>query len=174
MTSPHVVPASTNPHLDRLGGAEAVARLVDAFYGAMDRRTDARVLRAMHADDLTETKAVLVMYLVEWLGGLRQYSAERGPPRLGRVHRPFAIDAAARIAWMNCMDEALNTVCTDLGLRNELLVAFGKLAVHLQNRHAPEPTATEGATQAMPPAPHEDAVPQGITTRTLNHPWRSR
>lgn len=176
MTRLHVVAASANPHLDRLGGAEAVARLVDAFYGAMDRRADARVLRAMHAADLTETKAVLVMYLVEWLGGARQYSAERGAPRLGRVHRPFAIDAAARIAWMNCMDEALNTVCKDAGLHNELLVTFGKLAVHLQNRHAPGPPAPEGKAKAkaMPTPLHDHTVPQGITTRTLNHPWRSR
>jgi hemoglobin len=176
MTTLHVVPKSANPHLDRLGGREAVARLVDAFYGAMDRRADARVLRAMHADDLAETKAVLVMYLVEWLGGARQYSAERGPPRLGRVHRPFAIDAAARIAWMNCMDEALNAECTDAGLRNELLVAFGKLAVHLQNRHEPAPTAPDSKAQAaaMPSPVQEHTAPQGITTRTLHHPWRSR
>jgi hemoglobin len=174
MATLHAVPATANPHLDKLGGAGAVARLVEAFYGAMDRRPDARVLRAMHAADLTDTKAVLVMYLVEWLGGARQYTAQRGPPRLGRVHRPFAIDAAARTAWMQCMGEALDTVCTDPGLRDELLVAFGKLALHLQNRHEPDPGAREGATEATPAAPREDTAAQGITTRTPNHPWRSR
>jgi hemoglobin len=165
MSTLHAAPAQANPHLDRLGGTAAVVRLVDAFYGAMDHRPDARSLRAMHAADLHDTKAVLVMYLVEWLGGPRQYSAQRGPPRLGRVHAPFAIDAAARDAWMACMDEALGAVCEDDGLRHDLRKAFGKLAAHLQNRHAPEP--------AQPIAP-EGLAPQGLTTRTLHHPWRSR
>jgi hemoglobin len=135
MTTLHAVPAHANPHLDKLGGADAVVRLVDAFYGAMDRRPDARTLRAMHASDLTETKAVLVIYLIEWLGGPKQYSAERGPPRLGRVHRPFHIDESARLAWMACMDDALGAVCEDDGLRHDLRSAFGKLAAHLQNHH---------------------------------------
>jgi hemoglobin len=125
--------ATPNPHLQRLGGAPVVVRLVDAFYGAMDTRADARALRAMHAEDLTRTKAVLVLYLTEWLGGPRQYTAERGAPRLGRVHRPFPIDAAASAAWMACMRQALLEVCADVALRGELEAAFAKLAAHLQN-----------------------------------------
>jgi hemoglobin len=171
MTTLHVVPAQANPHLARLGGRGAVVRLVDAFYGAMDRREDARVLRAMHAADLTETRAVLVMYLVEWLGGPRQYSAERGPPRLGRVHRPFAIDSSARLAWMACMDEALGAVCQDDDLRHDLRAAFGKLAAHLQNRHEP---AQDAAAAAAPPTAPTDAQAHGLSVRNLHHPWRSR
>ena len=128
--------APPNPHLTRLGGVAAVQRLVAAFYQAMDTRPDTRVLRAMHADDLSDTQAVLVLYLTEWLGGPRQYSALRGPPRLGRVHRPFAIDADARDAWMACMDQALAQVCTDAGLRDALHDAFASLATHLQNHPA--------------------------------------
>jgi hemoglobin len=171
MTALHAVPAQANPHLARLGGRDAVVRLVDAFYGAMDRRADAKTLRAMHAADLSETKAVLVMYLVEWLGGPRQYTAERGPPRLGRVHRPFAIDSAARQAWIACMDDALGAVCEDDGLRHDLRAAFGKLAAHLQNRHAPERAAT---AEAAPEAPPHDPSAHGLSVRNLHHPWRSR
>lgn len=123
-----------NPHFDRLGGAPAVRRLVDAFYAAMDTREDARTIRAMHAPDLTATKAVLVAYLSEWLGGPRHYSAERGAPRLRRVHLPFAIDPAAADAWLACMQRALEQCCTDSALRNELIAAFSKVARHLINQ----------------------------------------
>lgn len=125
------IAVATNPHFARLGGEAAVVRLVDAFYAAMDERADARVIRAMHAHDLGPTKAVLVSYLCEWLGGPKRYSAERGAPRLGRVHRPFNLDAAAADAWLACMRQALDTTCTDAPLRGELMAAFTKIARHL-------------------------------------------
>lgn len=125
------IPVVTNPHFQRLGGEPAVRRLVDAFYAAMDRRADARAIRALHAADLTHTKAVLVTYLCEWLGGPRHYTAERGAPRLRRVHAPFALDGAAADAWLACMAQALDETCADAGLRAELLAAFDKIARHL-------------------------------------------
>jgi len=146
---PVVSTRPANPHLDRLGGPAAVTRLVDAFYAAMDRLPEARTIRAMHEPDLSPTKAVLVMYLTEWLGGERQYSARRGPPRLGRVHAPFHIDAAAAQAWMACMRAALAEVCEDAVLRAELDAAFDKVARHLI-RHGPAAVA-----QPAPfPPPH--------------------
>lgn len=129
-------PVVANPHYARLGGEVAVRRLVEAFYGAMDRRSDARAIRAMHAADLSATQAVLVSYLSEWLGGPRRYSVERGAPRLRRVHLPFDIDAAAASAWLACMDEALDQSCADAPLRDELKASFAKVAHHLIN-HAP-------------------------------------
>lgn len=175
MTPLHFQPAQANPHLSRLGGEPAVVRLVDAFYDAMDHRADARVVRAMHPANLGPVKAVLVKYLVEWLGGPRHYSAERGPPRLGRVHQPFAIDAAARDAWLACMGQALELTCADAALRDELLVAFGRLAVHLHERKAAahEP-GTKPAAPSGAPAVTGVGPPQGLHTRILHHPWRSR
>lgn len=133
MTALPIVHAASNPHYQRLGGEAAIARLVDALYAAMDRREDARAIRSMHARDLTHTKAVLRLYLGEWLGGPKHYSSERGQPRLRRVHAPFRIDAAARQAWMACMHDALQQTCADEALCGELLAAFGKVADHLIN-----------------------------------------
>lgn len=141
MSALPVVNLSSNPHFMRLGGEAAVARLIEAFYGAMQRRADARAIRAMHAADLGPTKAVLKLYLAEWLGGPKQYTAHHGPPRLRRVHAPFPIDAAAREAWMACMRDALEATCSDAGLREELLAAFAKVAGHLVN--APTDSLTD-------------------------------
>jgi len=124
---------NTNPHYVRLGGLESVVRLVDAFYRAMDMRPEAAAIRAMHEADLTHTKAVLVKYFSEWMGGPKLYSPERGAPMLRRRHHPFAIDAEARDAWMLCMRQALAEVCADEGLRAELDAAFYKVADFIRN-----------------------------------------
>ena len=47
-----IVDARSNPHLDRIGGPAAVARLVAACYRAMAQREDARTVRAVHASRL--------------------------------------------------------------------------------------------------------------------------
>jgi hemoglobin len=132
-----IVDVRSNPHLDRFGGPEAVARLVAAFYRAMDTRGDAQTIRAMHAPDLTHTQAVLVKYLVEWMGGPKQYSAERGAPMLRRRHLPFDIDAAASEAWLACMRQALAETCDDADLRRELDASFTKIAKHVINTESP-------------------------------------
>lgn len=133
MSALPIVAANPNPHFQRLGGEAAVAKLVDAFYRAMDQREEARAIRAMHDADLADTKAVLRLYLAEWLGGPKRYSTERGQPRLRRVHGPFAIDANARDAWLACMRQALDEIGAEAALRDELLAAFAKVADHLQN-----------------------------------------
>jgi hemoglobin len=139
---PPLVAASPNRHYERLGGRQGIAQLVDAFYRAMDTRRDTTALRAMHAPDLTHTKAVLVQYLCEWTGGPRDYSAQRGSPMLRRRHQPFDIDAAARDAWMACMRQALAEVVADPALRAELDTAFYKIADFIRN--------TEQAGERLP------------------------
>lgn len=134
MSAPLPFIATTHPHFERLGGLPAVHRLVEAFYGAMDTRPDARTVRAMHADDLAQAKPVLVVYLAEWLGGPRLYTAERGAPHLRRVHLPFVIDAAARDAWLACMQQALQETCADAELNATLMAAFARTADHIRNR----------------------------------------
>lgn len=139
MSALPIIAATANPHYQRLGGADAVARLVEAFYAAMDSRADARAIRAMHPRDLAPVKAVLVAYFSEWLGGPKRYSAERGAPRLRRVHLPFAIDRAAAQAWLACMDQALTQIGTEPALHQELNAAFAKIAAHIENSEPTHP-----------------------------------
>ncbi len=131
--TPLPIAVTTNPHFARFGGEAAVRRLVEAFYDAMDTRADARTIRAMHAADLGATKAVLVDYLSEWMGGPKRYSATRGQPMLRRRHHPFDIDDGARNAWMACMRQALAASGAEPALCAELEAAFGKIADHIRN-----------------------------------------
>lgn len=132
-----------SPHFELLGGEAGVVRLVEAFYRHMDTRADTRELRAMHEPDLTSTKAVLVLYLCEWLGGPKDYSAQRGHPRLRQRHSGFAIGMAERDAWLTCMRAALADVGAAPALQDELMTAFFKTADWMRNTGPhPAPVST--------------------------------
>ena len=125
--------SSYNPHFAQIGGAEGIDRLVEAFYRRVDTLPAAAGIRAMHAADLEPTKAILKVYLAEWMGGPRQYTPRRGPPRLRLAHRAFAIGEAERDAWMQCMRGALQETVADASLREQLERAFFKLAETVRN-----------------------------------------
>lgn len=128
---------------ERIGGAETVDRLVEAFYRRMDTELDARRIRVMHADDLSHTKAVLKRYLTEWLGGPKLYSVEKGHPRLRQRHMGFAIASPDAEAWMLCMRGAMAETIADEAVRSHLDDTLTKLAYWMRNQpDAPEGTQT--------------------------------
>jgi hemoglobin len=99
----------------------------------MDTLPEAATIRAMHEPDLSHTKEVLVKFLIEWLGGPKVYSVERGHPRLRQKHMTFPIDEAARDAWMLCMRRAMDDVVTNATLKQQLEQAFFKTADFIRN-----------------------------------------
>lgn len=123
-----------NPHFERIGGIDAIARLTERFYLHMDTNVEARTVRDLHPADLAGPKETLFKYLVGWMGGPQWYAAERGHPRLRHRHQSFAIGDAERDAWMRCMRRALDEVVPDEALRRELTAAFEKTANFLRNR----------------------------------------
>ena len=123
----------SNPHFQMIGGEEPIARLVERFYFYMNSLPEAAVIRAMHEPDLTHTKEVLRKFLIEWLGGPKVYSAERGHPRLRQKHISFPIGEAERDAWMMCMRHAMEDVVTDATLKQQMEQAFFKTADFIRN-----------------------------------------
>lgn len=125
-----------NPHFAQIGGEAAITHLVERFYFHMNTAPEAAAIRAMHAADLSETKAVLVQFLIEWLGGPKVYSNTRGHPRLRQRHAMFGIGEAERDAWMLCMRRAVLEVVADATLRAQLDQAFLKTADFIRNQPA--------------------------------------
>ncbi|OIR17838.1 group 2 truncated hemoglobin YjbI [mine drainage metagenome] len=123
----------SNPHFESIGGEAQIIKLVDRFYQYMDTLPEASHIRAMHETDLSHTRQVLVKFLMEWLGGPKVYSAERGHPRLRQKHLHFSIGEAERDAWMLCMQRAMEDVVTDATLRRQLQQAFFKTADFIRN-----------------------------------------
>jgi hemoglobin len=123
-----------NPHFEMLGGEAEVEKLVTRFYFYMDTLPEAADIRKLHEPDLTHTKQVLVKFLIEWLGGPKVYSAERGHPKLRQKHLAFPIDEKARDAWMLCMKRAMDDVVTNATLKQQMEQAFFKTADFIRNQ----------------------------------------
>jgi hemoglobin len=126
------VDAPPSPY-ERIGGAVGVRRLVTRFYGLMADQPHARTILQMHPADLASSREKLYEFLSGWLGGPQLYMERRGHPRLRMRHLPFAVDDAARDAWMACMRQALEDCVEDALLKEQLRGSFQRMADHLRN-----------------------------------------
>ena len=118
---------------EKIGGAPVIDILVEDFYHRMDTLPEAAHIRAMHAAHLGPIKSDLKRYLAEWLGGPKDYSAEKGHPRLRQRHLGFQIGDAERDAWLLCMRGALANAIPDTALRQAIDDAMTKLADWMRN-----------------------------------------
>ena len=117
-----------------VGGADGTRALVDRFYDFMDSLPEAKTIRAMHAASLHVSREKLFLFLSGWLGGPPLYIQRFGHPRLRARHLPFAIDEAARDAWMLCMTRALDAHEMDAVARDKLKGGLYALADHMRNQ----------------------------------------
>ncbi|WP_198399950.1 group II truncated hemoglobin [Bradyrhizobium yuanmingense] len=124
----------TTSMFERIGGRATIDALVDRFYDRMDTLPEAKIIRAMHADDLGLIRDVLKRYLTEWTGGPRLYTPEKGHPRLRQRHFGFTIGDAERDAWMLSMRGALEETITDAAARQDLDKALSGLADWMRNQ----------------------------------------
>jgi len=86
-------------------GEAGFTRLVAAFYRRV--ATD-DILRPMYPEhDLVGAELRLRDFLIQRFGGPMTYSEQRGHPRLGMRHAPFAIDQRGRDRWVELMEAAL-------------------------------------------------------------------
>jgi hemoglobin len=119
---------------ERIGGQPTVDRIIDAFYDNMETLPEAKIIRALHPEDLSSTRVVLKKYLAEWLGGPPAYSQERGHPRLRARHLPFKIGDEERDAWMFCMRRAMESTVTDEEARGWILQKLSGVADWMRNQ----------------------------------------
>jgi hemoglobin len=101
-----VTDAQPQPTLyDLVGGEETFRRLVARFYEGV--RDDPVLRRLYPEEDLGPAEERLRMFLVQYWGGPRTYSQQRGHPRLRMRHARFAIGPAERDAWLGHMRDAV-------------------------------------------------------------------
>ena len=118
-----------------LVGEQFFVELVERFYEGV--AGDA-VLRPLYpSQDLTDAKARLCGFLVQYWGGPADYSAARGHPRLRMRHAPYAIGEAQRDAWLAHMTLAVDETVDNYGFPPALAQIFhdyfGNAATHLLN-----------------------------------------
>ena len=116
---------------ERVGGCQFFVVLVERFYQFVE--TDVS-LRPLYPEDLEPGKAHLAAFLAQYWGGPRQYSLERGHPRLRQRHMPFSIGQKERDTWVTHMVSALNSM--EISVNEAILMEdyFKRTATMLINR----------------------------------------
>ncbi|MEV0004108.1 globin [Micromonospora sp. NPDC050980] len=93
---------------EAIGGEPAFRKLVDVFYAGV---ADDPLLRPMYPEeDLAPAADRLTLFLIQYWGGPRTYSEQRGHPRLRMRHAPFRVGAAERDAWLRHMRQAVDAL----------------------------------------------------------------
>jgi len=127
--------AAATPNLYAVLGAETFWRIARAFYKRVDTHTS---LRSMFPADLEEPIRNQAQFLIQYFGGPMEYSLRKGHPRLRMRHAHFAIDVAARNAWIECMRGALEEAAVPEPHRATMLVYFERTATFLMNTNETE------------------------------------
>jgi hemoglobin len=93
---------------EAVGGEETFRRLVHRFYEGV--ATDP-VLRPLYPEeDLGPAEERLRLFLIQYWGGPRTYSENRGHPRLRMRHAPFPIVEREHDAWLAQMRIAVDEI----------------------------------------------------------------
>lgn len=127
----------TQTPFDLIGGAKVVHTITEAFYDRM-REAEPK-LADMHVCDASgrvaeEPRRKFEIFLVEWLGGPKNYSAAHGHPRLRMRHARFPVDDEMIRAWLACMMHALDQVELQPEMRAFLDMRLTDLAHFMKNR----------------------------------------
>ncbi|WP_336979196.1 group II truncated hemoglobin [Altererythrobacter fulvus] len=92
---------------ERLGGAEAIRRIVERFYDLMDGDPAYAELRAMHAADLAPMRQSLAGFLTGWSGGPRDWFDANPGKCMMSMHSAFPIGAQTAGQWAEAMQRAI-------------------------------------------------------------------
>jgi hemoglobin len=132
-------PTELDSPFARLGGEQVVRRLAESFYDQMDAtEPELAQLHELDAEGRVSRRSRdnFGLFLIEWLGGPRNFSATRGHPRLRMRHGRVPIGEGMRDAWLRCMGRALDEQGVTGDVRGFLDARFAEVANFLRN--APE------------------------------------
>jgi hemoglobin len=121
---------------DLLGGEPVVKRIVERFYDEIDTRAPA--LARLHRCDeegrvSRGARDRFALFLVGWLGGPQDYTAQHGHPRLRMRHARVPVGIEMRDTWLACMQAALDGERVTGDVRAFLDARFAEVADFLRN-----------------------------------------
>lgn len=90
------------------GELSGITKLVDDFYDFMCKIPEAKTIRDMHPDDLTESRKKLAYFLSGWLGGPKLYNEHFGRIKIPMAHQHLPIGDKEKDAWLLCMQKAVD------------------------------------------------------------------
>jgi hemoglobin len=120
----------------QLGGNDAVLALAEAFYDDMEIHEPA--LTAVHHQDFPGkvsqgSRQRFGLFLIGWLGGPQDYTAQHGHPRLRLRHARVSIGIELKEAWLRSMRRAMDARQISGPVREYLNTRFAEVADFLRN-----------------------------------------
>lgn len=112
------------------GGADAIGRLVTAFYYRVAQHPD---LAPIFPEDFTEIRAKQFDFLTQFFGGPPLYSQKYGSPMLRARHLKSPVTSPRAEAWLHCMSEAMDEIGLSGPLRDVMFDRLTKAAHHMVN-----------------------------------------
>ncbi|MFT4758046.1 MAG: hemoglobin [Paraglaciecola sp.] len=121
-----------NPTLYEQLGAENLQQMVNNFY---DLVVEDKEISHLFTTDMEIVKRKQTTFLTQFLGGPMLYNQEYGHPRMRMRHMPHKITGEGAMAWLNCMNQAIEALDIEEDLKTNLFNCFPKLAAHMINSH---------------------------------------
>lgn len=119
----------TTPY-ETIGGAETVAKLVDAFYPRVQAHPE---LAPLFPTDITAVRDRQYLFLTQFLGGPPLFSEQHGHPMLRARHAPHRITPAGARAWLGCMEAAMDDIGLTGDMRDFIFQRLTTTAHHMVN-----------------------------------------
>ena len=129
----------------RIGGRDAVERVVDSLYDCIEADPE---IRPLFPADLDAGRAKQKLFFEEWLGGEPRYTQRYGSPRLRQQHLPFPISLPHAERWLSHMSAAMHECGVAEEVAGEIMEALRPLARHFVNQPAPDSAAPDEGDSA--------------------------
>lgn len=123
--------ASAQSPYEAIGGADTIARLVDAFYRRVVSHPD---LEPIFPKDIIPVRDKQYLFLTQFLGGPALYSQQYGHPMLRARHMPHPITPQRAKAWLACMHAALDEIELHGEMRDFIFERLTLTAQHMINQ----------------------------------------
>ncbi|CAM3707980.1 globin [Marinicrinis lubricantis] len=115
---------------ERMGGAETVRKIVEAFYPIVQENPE---IGPLFPEDIRPVQEKQYMFLTQFFGGPSLYSDEYGHPMMRARHLPFPITRERAEAWLGCMKQALEKIGMEEELKHTVLERLSGPAFHFVN-----------------------------------------
>ena len=93
-----------------MGEQTGVTALVDEFYAIMEQQPRYKVIWEMHPPDRATSRDKLTRFLCAWMGGPRLYKEKYGAISIPGVHAHLPVTEFEKDLWLDCMNEALQSM----------------------------------------------------------------
>ncbi|PWI58315.1 globin [Sulfoacidibacillus thermotolerans] len=137
MDSSHNQTIKQTPY-EMIGGADTIARLVDAFYPRVLAHPD---LAPIFPKDIGPVRDKQYLFLTQFFGGPPLYTEQHGHPMLRARHLPHPITPKRAQAWLSCMQQAMDEVGLSGEIRDFMFSRLALTAQHMINQtdEGPDP-----------------------------------